>query len=314
MSGWGVLTHVDTGVTASESIAHAVESARVAESLGYDSFWVAQHRFGHQGGAVPSPLILLAAVAQHTERIRLGTASIAASFEEPRRLLEDAAVLDVLSGGRLELGFGSGSSLQASQAWGLDHERRRDQLWATVDAVSEGAVRGIGSDRRSAVVPSTLGLRDRMWVTTGSDDGVRAAVERKLGLIVGRRAVDGHGPRAEDSRVADLIRRYRAGAGRGARVAVSRPIIATTDPEFAQRLREWEQQSRRARKAPPSVLIGNPDEVVTALRDDPACGLLDHILVHTRPLSLVPRAATASLELIAERVRQQSASLFHSGS
>lgn len=104
-----MLTHVDTGASTTESIGDAIELARAAEMLGYESFWVAQHRFGHQGGAVPSPLILLAAIAQHTTRIQLGTASIAPAFEDPRRLLEDAAVLDTLSAGRLQLGLGIGS-------------------------------------------------------------------------------------------------------------------------------------------------------------------------------------------------------------
>lgn len=306
-----MLTHVDTGASTTESIGDAIELARAAEMLGYESFWVAQHRFGHQGGAVPSPLILLAAIAQHTTRIQLGTASIAPAFEDPRRLLEDAAVLDTLSAGRLQLGLGSGSSEHASQAWGMDHGERHHRYWAAVDALRDGAERGIGTDDRSPVVPALMGLDRRLWVTTGSTDGARAAAQRRMGLIAGRRAVDERGPRAEDGRVAELIRHYRAEYGAGARVAVSRPIIATSDSTLARGLRKQERRARGNPVAPPSVLIGAPDEIVAKLHEDPARGLIDHLLVHTRPLTVPLRRQIASLELIAERVRPETESILH---
>ncbi|MEU4313778.1 LLM class flavin-dependent oxidoreductase [Nocardia sp. NPDC024068] len=314
MSGWGVLTHVDAGPAAAESIAAAIELARAAESLGYESFWVAQHRFGHQGGVMPSPLILLAAVAQHTTRIRLGTASIAPAFEDPRRLLEDAAVLDALSGGRLELGLGSGSSPQASAAWGFEHESRHEWHWSAVDSVLDGIRSGIGHGERLPVVPSAAGLADRVWLTTGSAAGAQAAAARRAGLIVGRRTVDERGPRAEDRRVAELIEQYRQESGSNARVAISRPLLATTDGVLAGRLRDREQRLRGERGkpgAPASVLIGHPDDIVAGLRDDPARGLVDHLLIHTRPLTVPPRIEIAGLELLAERVRPEVGAIFH---
>nr|WP_301498508.1 LLM class flavin-dependent oxidoreductase [Corynebacterium sp.] len=112
---------MDTSATAFE---RTIRLAQVAEDTGYDSFWVPQHRFGADDAHLPSPLILLAALARETDQVFLGTASIAAALEHPRRLAEDAAVVDVLSAGRLELGLGSGSDPIASKAWGLDHVRR----------------------------------------------------------------------------------------------------------------------------------------------------------------------------------------------
>ncbi|WP_161987441.1 LLM class flavin-dependent oxidoreductase [Prescottella subtropica] len=264
---WGVLSHVDTDPRPGVAIEQTIRLARVAEDLGFDSFWIAQHRFGDQRGVMPSPLVLLAALARETDRIELGTASIAAAFEDPRRLVEDAAVVDALTSGRLQLGLGSGSSPRASAAWGLDHDDRRARFWRTVDDIL-GAADGIGAGERHTVVPSAAGLRERTWITSGSAGGVRSAADRGLGLIVGRRSVGPDGPRAEDERVAGLVRDYRRYAGDRARVALSRPIGAVED-----------------------------------LRDDPGAALADHILIHNRPHTVPHEATVAGLRLVAERMR-----------
>lgn len=74
--------------------------------MGFDSAWIAQHHFHEQEGGLPSPLVFLAHVAAQTDRIRLGTAIITLPMENPLRVAEDAAVLDLLTDGRLEVGFG----------------------------------------------------------------------------------------------------------------------------------------------------------------------------------------------------------------
>ncbi|VTN08786.1 Alkanal monooxygenase alpha chain [Raoultella terrigena] len=88
----------------------ATEQIRHAERLGFDSAWIAQHHFHEHEGGLPSPLVFLAHAAAHTERIRLGTAIITLPMEDPLRVAEDAAVLDLLADGRLEVGFGSGGT------------------------------------------------------------------------------------------------------------------------------------------------------------------------------------------------------------
>ena len=84
-----------------------VELSRLAETLGFDSVWVSEHH-GSGDGYLPSLLPLLAGLATATERVRLGTGVILTPFHHPLRLAEDAAVVDVLSGGRLLLGLGLG--------------------------------------------------------------------------------------------------------------------------------------------------------------------------------------------------------------
>jgi natural product biosynthesis luciferase-like monooxygenase protein len=92
----------------SEYFTDVLDLAQRAEQLGYDSFWISEHHFTDYGGILPRPQILLAALAQRTRTIRLGTAVSLVPFDNPVRLAEDFGLIDVLSGGRLDLGVGRG--------------------------------------------------------------------------------------------------------------------------------------------------------------------------------------------------------------
>ncbi|HEY0577202.1 MAG TPA: LLM class flavin-dependent oxidoreductase, partial [Pseudonocardia sp.] len=105
---------------------NATEQFVEAERLGFDVGWVAQHHFDAEEGGLPSPLVFLAGVAAHTARIRLATGIITAALEDPVRVAEDAAVLDAVSGGRVELGLGSGGSTDAFTAFGKDATARAE--------------------------------------------------------------------------------------------------------------------------------------------------------------------------------------------
>ncbi|MBI3798486.1 MAG: LLM class flavin-dependent oxidoreductase, partial [Deltaproteobacteria bacterium] len=84
-----------------------IELAVKAEQLGYDSAWVAEHHFANYG-LCPAPPVLLAAIAQKTEHIRIGPAVCVLPFHDPVKVAEEYAVLDVVSGGRLDFGVGRG--------------------------------------------------------------------------------------------------------------------------------------------------------------------------------------------------------------
>jgi len=218
----GYLSHV-AGAAPAQAYRDTVTLAVAAEELGFDSFWVAQHHDGHLDGVLPSPLVLLAAVARATSTIRLGTAVVAAALEDPRRLAEDAAVLDVLSGGRLELGVGAGADERASARFGRDHARRRADCAAAVDALRV---------HLDGIVPAAPDLGGRLWQATGSPAGVDAAGARGMGILSGR-------PDA-----APDLARYWARAAGEPRVAAVRVVGPGERPDAA--LRRWHADPVRA--------------------------------------------------------------------
>ncbi|HEY7064239.1 MAG TPA: LLM class flavin-dependent oxidoreductase [Chloroflexota bacterium] len=87
---------------------HILALLTQAEALGFDSAWVNEHHFHAYGGMIPSPPVLLAALARRTSRIRLGTSVSLLPLHSPLESAEAYAMVDQLSGGRLELGVGRG--------------------------------------------------------------------------------------------------------------------------------------------------------------------------------------------------------------
>jgi natural product biosynthesis luciferase-like monooxygenase protein len=79
-----------------------------SEALGFDSLWANEHHFDAYGGIIPSPPILLSALAQRTTRARLGTSIIVLPLHSPIEIAEQLAMVDLMSGGRVELGLGRG--------------------------------------------------------------------------------------------------------------------------------------------------------------------------------------------------------------
>ncbi|GAA4552968.1 LLM class flavin-dependent oxidoreductase [Pseudonocardia xishanensis] len=216
----GYLTHVGGLGSPRDAYRDTVALAVAAEAAGFDSFWVAQHHNSEAQGLLPSPFVLLAAVAQATQRITLGVGVVAVTLEDPRRVAEDAAVLDTLSGERVALGVGAGSDPAASALFGRNHERRHAECLEGVDRL-RAILGGI------TLVPDAPGLLDRMWWATGSARGIDAAAARGIGVLSGR-------PQG----AANDLERYWARTAAEPRVAVSR-LIRAGEPaeEVSARLR-----------------------------------------------------------------------------
>src|SRR6185295_14510460 len=97
----------DWATPRSQLFAAALDIAAWADKVGFDVLGLGEHH-SSDDGYNPSPLILASAFAARTQRIRLRTAVLLASCYDPIRLAEDIAVLQILSGGRFELGLGFG--------------------------------------------------------------------------------------------------------------------------------------------------------------------------------------------------------------
>jgi alkanesulfonate monooxygenase SsuD/methylene tetrahydromethanopterin reductase-like flavin-dependent oxidoreductase (luciferase family) len=102
----------------------ALEHARLADRLGFHALWIAERHF-FPIGTVPNPAVLLAAIAQCTESIRLGPAVSVLPLRSPIHVAEDYALVDLLSGGRLDLGVGTGAQSREFDGHGIDFDDRR---------------------------------------------------------------------------------------------------------------------------------------------------------------------------------------------
>lgn len=120
--------------SATELYGELRDQAEAADALGFDSFWIAEHHF-HEYGAVPRPPVWLAAAAQRTRRIRLGSAVVVLPFDNPLRTAEDYAMVDMLSGGRLNLGVGSGYLTHEYAGFGLSLEEKRERFTEALEIV-----------------------------------------------------------------------------------------------------------------------------------------------------------------------------------
>jgi len=109
-----------------------LHQARIAEEVGLDSFWIAEHHFAEDGYA-PAVIPVCAAVLGATDRLIAGTSVAIASFYNPVRLAEDAIAADLLSGGRFVLGLGTG--YRPEEFAGMAIEPETDE--ARLDEVTE---------------------------------------------------------------------------------------------------------------------------------------------------------------------------------
>ena len=111
-----------------------IEKAVLAERLRFDHFWTSEHHFAVDSWS-PSLLTILAAAAARTSRIRLGTFIIILPFHQPWRIAEDATAVDLISGGRLDLGVGPGWDLNEFESLGVPIKQRRPRMHEGLEAL-----------------------------------------------------------------------------------------------------------------------------------------------------------------------------------
>lgn len=277
-----------------------LEIIELGERLGFDSAWV-RHR--HLQYGISSPVAVLAAASQRTSRIELGTAVIPLGWENPLRLAEDLATVDILSGGRLNPGVSVGPPMHYDQVKGALYPDTADaedfgyeRVERLLDCVRGKPVTGFSgvegfevfSDR---VQPHSPGLGRRLWYGGGSGRSARWAGEHGMNLLTSS-VVKAEGP--DESRdFAEIqlshIRAFRAAHpdAEDARVSQGLVVIPTDSATPEQRAKYEEfAAGRTPRTAAPQGparlmfapdLVGTSDEIAERLHAHAAFREVDEV-------------------------------------
>jgi alkanesulfonate monooxygenase SsuD/methylene tetrahydromethanopterin reductase-like flavin-dependent oxidoreductase (luciferase family) len=112
-----------------------LEQVGLAEELGWECFMFNEHHFLGYGGLVANPAVLLAAAAARTSKIRLGPCIAILPLRHPLHSAEDYAMVDAISGGRLEFGIGSGNTEIDYKVFGVSRENDRHRLREAIDVI-----------------------------------------------------------------------------------------------------------------------------------------------------------------------------------
>ncbi|WP_278261954.1 LLM class flavin-dependent oxidoreductase [Nocardia sp. AG03] len=271
------------------------------ERIGFDGAWIRQRHLEH---GVGSAAVFLAAAAQRTRRVELGTAVIPIGYESPFRLAEDLSLADVLSQGRLQPGFSAGVPPHADLIGHLVFDgdwRDFDLSYGRVSRLIENlrgeylgdddtVIHSPGNVQRPRLQPHSPGLADRVWYGGASTRSVRWAAENGLNLLSGNIL---HGTPSDDFGTAQrtLIEDYRRriAPDRPARVAIGRVIVPfdSADRATRERYRAY-AASRHDRTLGPQGerrvlfardVVGTAEQILEQLHADP-------VLAHTSELRL----------------------------
>ncbi|MBB5958053.1 alkanesulfonate monooxygenase SsuD/methylene tetrahydromethanopterin reductase-like flavin-dependent oxidoreductase (luciferase family) [Saccharothrix tamanrassetensis] len=255
-----------------------LEIIELGERLGFDSAWV-RHR--HLQFGISSPVAVLAAASQRTSRIALGTAVIPLGWENPLRLAEDLATVDLLSGGRLNPGVSAGPPMHFDRVgralypdtadaedFGYERARRLLDFVRGEPATDFRGTEGfeVFSDR---VQPQSPGLGSRLWYGGGSLRSARWAGEHGMNFLTSSVV---KAEESEDFAEIQLshIRAFRAHHPDGDRARVSQGlvVIPTDSASPAQRAKYEEYARKRTPRTAtprgPARLLFAPDLVGTS--------------------------------------------------
>ncbi|MGY1810955.1 LLM class flavin-dependent oxidoreductase [Blastococcus sp. SYSU D00669] len=258
----------------------------LGERLGFDSAWV-RHR--HLQYGISSPVAVLAAATQRTRRIELGTAVTPLAWENPLRLAEDLATVDVLSGGRLNPGVSIGPPMRwddvkdalypdTADVEDFSYQRveRLLRFVAGEKASPFSGREGVVEEWSDRVQPHSPGLRSRMWYGGGSLASARWAGEHAMNFLTSSVV------KAEESEdfaevQASHVRAFRAAHPDGAAARVSQGLVVIpTDGATAEQRARYAAyvEARTPRTAAPQGparmlfardLLGTSEQIAEAL-------------------------------------------------
>lgn len=254
----------------------------LGEQLGFDSAWV-RHR--HLQHGISSPVALLAAATQRTRRIELGTAVIPLGWENPLRLAEDLATVDLLSGGRLNPGVSVGPPMRwddvrdalypdTADAEDFSYERVERLLRMVRGEVVSPFQGTVGIEEFSdRVQPHSPGLASRLWYGGASLRSAQWAGEHGMNFLTSS-VVKAEDPAAEHHDFAEIqrahVRRFREHHPDGDRARVSQGLVVIpTDGASPEQRARYEAYAaarlpRTTTPQGPGGLLFAPDLVGTS--------------------------------------------------
>ena len=315
----GFLTHLHVGADAADSYRIALDLFAAAEELGFDSGWVAQHHFLNGGGRLPSTLAFLAAAAERTSRIQLGTAIVILPLEDPLRVAEDAAVVDAISGGRLELGLGTGADPLTFAAFGRDLESRRERYADGIRIIHDALAGHPINGTQAQLYPPAPTLVDRIWESTLSSDSARSIGRRGNGLLLARTAFQSSEPTdIAQLPVSQAYLHAFFGQSSSPRVGLSRAVYPAADrrtatSHMASGVAEYVDSMVKRGFFPMGlsqaeyftrshIHYGHPEEVVESLRNDRLLPFTTELICQVQPGHPTPDQIVTALERIANEV------------
>ncbi len=317
----GFFTRLLDDVPAGERYRLATEQIIHAETHGFDSAWIAQHHFHADEGGLPSPTVFLAHVAAKTSSIRLGTGVITLPMENALRVAEDTAVLDLLSNGRLEVGFGTGGTRESFEAFGIDPDKK-GEVYAEKLATLYDAWQGKPLKGENHLYPVVPDLLNRVWLATFSTSGAQLAGRSGHGLMLSRtqpRPVDSPDAKLDDIQN-PIIDAYLSSLPQSSapRILGSRSLFVADDPRRALDLAEIglrrvaDRFAAAGHKIPGSTIedlaraldthVGTPDDVIASLKADSALARVTDITFQVHSVDPPHADILRSIELIAAEV------------
>jgi probable F420-dependent oxidoreductase len=303
--------------------AETLDQAAHAEQLGFSTVWLSEHHFTAEG-YLPSLTAMLGALAQRTSVARLGTAVLLAPLHHPLRLAEDLAVVDQLSGGRLDVGLAPGYKPSEFAVLGVPKAERGARTDETIEILQLAwrgepfsfAGRHFRFDDVVIGPPPAQQPGPPIWVGGSSLAAARRAARHGVCFM------------PDSGAGLDVFDAYRAGLPASAgppRVATNRVLFAADSRDKAWEIcgdhllyqfnayRRWfsdagDDDAHGDELTDPAVLsaehyfVGTPDDILAAIAQSQRRLGYEELVFWARPPGMPIEQSTASLELIARHV------------